>query len=70
MQKRLQVALSANDLFHTRNQSWVMKVKDVNLHKDADADTRKVMLSVSYTFNPKKNRYKGQAADEKEMKRL
>lgn len=70
MQKRLQVALSANDLFHTRNQSWVMTVKDVSLYKNADADTHKVMLSVSYMFNPKKNRYKGQAADEKEMKRL
>lgn len=70
MQKRLQVALSAYDIFHTRDQSWQMNVKDINLYKDSDADTRKIMLTVSYTFNPKKNRYKGHAADEKEMKRL
>lgn len=70
MQKRLQVALSVNDLFHTRNQSWMMNVKDVHLDKQADADTRKVMLTISYTFNPKKSKYKGHNADEKEMKRL
>lgn len=70
MQKRFQVVLSANDIFHTRDQSWLMKVKDINLYKDSDADTRKVMLTVSYSFNPKKSRYKGHVADEKEMKRL
>jgi outer membrane receptor protein involved in Fe transport len=70
MQKRLQIALAANDIFHTRNQSWWMNVKDVHLYKDSDADSRRVMLTVSYTFNPKKSRYKGKTADEKEMKRL
>lgn len=70
LQKRLQIALAANDIFHTRNQSWWMNVKDVSLYKDSDADTRRVMLTISYSFNPKKNRYKGKNADEKEMKRL
>lgn len=70
MQKRLQLALSASDFFHTRNQSWIMHVKDIHLDKQSDADTRKVMLTVSYTFNPKKSKYKGHNADEKEMKRL
>ena len=69
MQKRLQIALTANDIFHTRNQSWRMNVKDVHLYKDSDADTRRVMLTVSYTFNPKKSRYKGKTEDEKEMRR-
>ena len=54
MQKRLQVALSVNDLFHTRNQSWMMNVKDVHLDKQADADTRKVMLTISYYCCPVK----------------
>ncbi len=70
LQKRLQIALSASDIFHTRNQSWIMNVKDVHLDKQTDADTRKVMLTLSYTFNPKKSKYKGHNADEKEMKRL
>ena len=70
LQKRLQIALAANDIFHTRNQSWWMNIKDVSLYKDSDADTRRVMLTISYSFNPKKNRYKGKNADEKEMKRL
>lgn len=70
LQKRLILSLSANDIFHTRNQNWIMNVKDVNLTKESNADTRRVMLTISYTFNPNKNRYKGKAADEKEMKRL
>ncbi|GJG37416.1 hypothetical protein PRLR5107_31760 [Prevotella lacticifex] len=70
LQKHLQIALAANDIFHTRNQSWWMNVKDVRLYKDSDADTRRVTLTISYTFNPKKSRYKGKNADEKEMKRL
>ena len=70
MQKRLQVALSANDLLHTRNQNWWMSVKDVNLYKESDADTRRVMLTVSYVFNPKKSNYKGEGAAKEEMKRL
>ncbi len=70
MQKQLQIALAANDIFHTRNQSWRMNVKDVYLYKDSDADSRRVMLTVSYTFNPKKSRYKGKTADEREMNRL
>ena len=70
MQKRLQIALAANDIFHTRNQSWWMNVKDVSLYKDSDADTRRLMLTVSYIFNPKKSKYKGEGAANDEMKRL
>ena len=57
-------------IFHTRNQSWWMNVKDVSLYKDSDADTRRLMLAVSYTFNPKKSKYKGEGAANDEMKRL
>ena len=70
MRKRLQIALAANDIFHTRNQSWWMNVKDVSLYKDSDADTRRLMLTVSYIFNPKKSKYKGEGAANDEMKRL
>lgn len=70
MQKRIQIALAADDIFHTRNQSWWMNVKDVSLYKDSDADTRRLMLTVSYTFNPKKSKYKGEGAANNEMKRF
>lgn len=70
MQKRLQIALSANDIFHTRNQSWWMNIKDVSLYKDSDADSCRLMLTVSYTFNPRKNGYKGKGAANEEIKRL
>lgn len=70
MQKRLQITLAGNDIFHTRNQSWWMNIKDVHLYKDSDADNRRVMLTFSYTFNPKESRYKGEEAANDEMKRL
>lgn len=64
------VGFAANDIFHTRNQSWWMNVKDVSLYKDSDGDTRRLMLTVSYIFNPKKSKYKGEGAANDEMKRL
>lgn len=70
LKKRLQLALAANDLFHTRSQNWLLNVKDVSIRKDSDADSRRIMLAVSYVFNPKKSRYKGQSANEREIKRL
>ncbi len=70
MQKRLQITLAGNDILHTRNQSWWMNIKDVHLYKDSDADNRRVMLTFSCTFNPKKSRYKGEGAAKDEMKRL
>lgn len=70
LQKQLQISISATDIFHTRNQGFIMNIKDVSLNKISNADTRSILLTLSYTFNPQKKRYKGASADTKEIKRL
>ena len=70
LNKRLQVSLSANDIFHTRNQEWSIRAKDVVAYKYSNQDSRKIMLGISYSFNPKKSKYKGATAGEAESKRL
>ena len=70
LNKRLQITLSANDLFHTRNQEWSIMAKDVIAYKYSNQDSRKIMLGITYSFNPKKSKYKGSTAGEAESKRL
>ena len=68
--KRLQINISANDIFHTRNEKWSIQVRDVITYKYSNQDSRKLMLSITYSFNPKKSKYKGATAGEAESKRL
>ncbi|MBQ6209906.1 MAG: TonB-dependent receptor [Prevotella sp.] len=70
LNKRLQINLSANDIFHTRNQEWSIQARDVVAYKYSNQDSRKLMLSITYSFNPKKSKYKGTSAGEAESKRL
>ena len=70
LNKRLQISLSANDLFHTRNEEWSIRAKDVVAYKYSNQDSRKIMLGITYSFNPKKSKYKGATAGEAESKRL
>ena len=70
LNKRLQINLSAHDIFHTRNQEWSIQARDVMAHKYSNQDSRKLMLSITYSFNPKKSKYKGKIAGEAETKRL
>jgi len=70
LNKRLQVSLSANDIFHTRNQEWSIRAKDVVAYKYSNQDSRKIMLGITYSFNPQKSKYKGATAGEAESKRL
>ena len=70
LNKRLQINLSAHDILHTRNQEWSIQARDVMTHKYSNQDSRKLMLSITYSFNPKKSKYKGKTAGEAETKRL
>ena len=70
LNKRLQISLSANDIFHTHNEEWAIRARDVVAFKHSDVDSRKLMLGITYTFNPRKNQYKGKTAGEAESKRL
>lgn len=68
--KSLQVKLSATDLFNTSDNDWTMNTCGVFVDKRQSYDHRGISLSVSYRFQPRKSKYKGESASEAELKRL
>lgn len=70
LNKSLTVKLSATDIFNTANNDWTMNTYGVFVDKRQSYDRRGISLNVIYNFQPRKSRYKGQAASEAEMKRL
>ena len=70
LDKALQLKLSATDIFNTLNNDWSMNTFGIRVDKRQSYDRRGVSLSVTYRFQPRKDRYKGKSAAEAEMKRL
>lgn len=68
--KSLQFKLSATDIFNTRNNDWTMNTYGVYVNKRQSYDHRGISLSVTYKFQPRQSKYKGESASEAEMKRL
>ncbi len=68
--KSLQLKLSATDIFNTRNNDWTMNTCGVFVDKRQTYDHRGVSLSLTYRFQPRKSKYKGEDAAEAEMNRL
>jgi len=68
--KALQLALSAVDLFNTVNYDWSMLTYGVSVDKRQRYDRRCVTLGVTYSFQPRQRRYKGEAAAQSELNRL
>lgn len=70
MKKALTIKLSATDIFNTACNDWKMNTYGVLVNKQQSYDRRGVSLSATYRFQPRKSRYKGEAAAEEEIKRL
>lgn len=70
LNKALQLKLSATDIFNTLNNDWSMNTFGIRVDKRQSYDRRGLSLSVTYRFQPRKDRYKGKSAAEAEMKRL
>lgn len=68
--KSLTLRLAATDIFNTANNDWTMNTHGIFVDKHQSYDNRGISLNVIYNFQPRKSRYKGQAASEAEMKRL
>ena len=68
--KALAIKLTATDIFNTRNNDWSMNTYSILMNKYQSYDRRGITLSVQYQFQPKKSKYKGNAASEAEMNRL
>lgn len=68
--KALQIHLSATDIFNTASNDWTMDTYGVKVDKRQRYDRRGVSLSITYRFQPNRDRYRGKSASEAEMKRL
>lgn len=68
--KSLQLKLSATDIFNTRNNDWTMNTCGIYVDKCQTYDHRGVSISLTYRFQPKKSKYKGEDAAKAEMNRL
>lgn len=68
--KSLTLKLSTTDIFNTANNDWTMNTYGIFVNKLQKYDHRGVSLNIIYQFNPRKSKYKGNAAAEAEMNRL
>jgi len=68
--KTFQVKLSAADIFNTASNDWTMNTFGVTVDKRQSYDRRGIMLALTYSFQPRKSRYKGNAASQSELNRI
>lgn len=68
--KSLTLKLSVADIFNTTNNDWMMNTYGIFVNKQQSYDRRGVSLNIIYQLNPRKSKYKGNAASESEMNRL
>lgn len=66
----LQLRLSATDIFNSQNNDWSMQTYGIRVDKAQSYDRRGLEFSLTYRFQPRKSKYKGQAAAESELNRL
>lgn len=59
---KLHVKLAVENLFNTYYDGWYMNTNGIYFDKWTDYTRRIFSLSVKYTFNPAKKKYKGEAA--------
>ena len=64
------MSFSASDLFHTRYDDGVVRTNGVSNKHWGDLHSNTFSLTVTYTFNPTRSRYKGGSAGQSEINRL
>lgn len=64
------VTLEANDIFNKSNRDAILLNKDVTIHKFNTTNNRTFMLTLQYTFNSSRDRYRGQGAGANELNRF
>lgn len=67
---RFSVTLEANDVFNKSNRDVTLLNKDVTIYKFDTTNNRTFMLTLQYTFNASRDRYRGQGAGTDEMNRF
>lgn len=67
---QLSVTLEANDIFNKSNRDATLLNKDVTIHRFNTTNNRTFMLTIQYTFNSSRDRYRGKGAGTNEMNRF
>lgn len=70
LDKKLQVSISANDIFGKNIGRFGGQVNHIYMHSVDNQDRRSIVLNLIWRFNNYKITYKGQAASESEINRL
>lgn len=64
------ITLEANDIFNKNQRNFTFYNKDVTIFKSNHIISRTFQLTLQYTFNVTRDRYKGRGAGTDEMKRF
>lgn len=67
---RFSITFEANDILNTNNRNFTFYNKDVTIHKVNNNINRSFMLTLQYTFNTTRDRYRGQGAGHNEINRF
>lgn len=67
---RFSITIEANDIFNKSNRDVTLMSKDVSIYKLNTTNNRTFMLTLQYTFNSTRDRYRGQGAGVNEMNRF
>ena len=67
--QRLRLSLSLDDAFNTGYSSVTLRARELNIHHAQRPDSRRLKLTLNYSFNMKKNRFKGEDSSS-ELQRL
>lgn len=64
------VTLEANDIFNKNLRDFTLYNKDVTIFKSSSITNRTFLLTLQYTFNASRDRYRGKGAGNTELKRF
>ena len=67
--QRLRLSLSLDDAFNTGYSSVTLRARELKIHHAQRPDGRRLKLTLNYSFNMKKNRFKGEDSSS-ELQRL
>ncbi|MDE5828100.1 MAG: outer membrane beta-barrel family protein, partial [Duncaniella sp.] len=67
---RFSVTIEANDIFNGSNRDMTLLNKDVTICKVNTTNNRSFFLTLQYSFNTTRDRYRGHGAGANEMNRF
>ena len=69
LKKQLRLNVGIDDITHGQRECWELSMGDLKITKNAKRDSRYVFVSLNYTFNKARSRYKGKNSTD-ELNRL